>query len=352
MWKKWLWRGVAVLASVALALVGLGWWLWSCLALEDGPRAVDPDWPALVEADPPRGRILAVVSSWAKQPHNGRTAGYELTELSRAYALFLAHGYAVDIASPQGGKAPMKLDDSLTSADRAFLADAQATARREATLRLDQIDPARYAAVYFVGGKGTLYDFADNPEIARIGAAVWAQGGVLAAVCHGPAALLGIRRADGRPLLAGRRVAGFSNAEETFLLPEAAQVLPFLLQDRLVAAGAHYVEGPRYLDQVATDGRLVTGQNPWSTWSTAEATLRALGVTPAARIPTAEEHSVRVLRALHDEGTEAAWRVRGERPADRHLLAMHALIAAMEWRLADAWRLHALARPHAVDHGR
>ena len=58
------------------------------------------------------------------------------------------------------------------------------------------------------------------------------------------------------------------------------------------------------------------------------------------------------LRALHDEGTEAAWRVRGERPADRHLLAMHALIAAMEWRLADAWRLHALARPHAVDHGR
>ena len=145
MWKKWLWRGVAVLASVALALVGLGWWLWSSLALEDGPKAVDPDWPALVEADPPRGRILAVVSSWAKQPHNGRTAGYELTELSRAYALFLAHGYAVDIASPQGGKAPMKLDDSLTSADRAFLADAQATARREATLRLDQIDPARYA---------------------------------------------------------------------------------------------------------------------------------------------------------------------------------------------------------------
>lgn len=351
MWKRWLWRGVLLLGSLALGVVALAWWLWSSMALDAGPRAPDPDWPALVESDPPRGRILAVVSSTATHPHNGRSAGYELTELARAYALFLAHGYAVDIASPQGGKAPMKLDDSLLGADRAFLADPLAKARREATLRLADVDPSRYAAVYFVGGKGTLYDFADDPDIARIGAAIWAQGGVIAAVCHGPAALLGIRLPDGRALVAGRQVAAFSNAEEIFLMPDAARVLPFLLQDRLLAAGARYSEGPRYLEHVVVDDRLITGQNPWSTWLTAEATLRALGVTPQARLPTAEEHSVRVLRALHDQGIEAAWRVRAERPADRHLLAMHAVVAAMEWRLFDALRLHALARPHAVDHG-
>lgn len=245
----------------------------------------------------------------------------------------------------------MKLDEQLGDIDRAFLADPHATARRTHTLRLAEIDPSAYAAVYFVGGKGTLYDFADDPDIARIAAAVWSQGGVVAAVCHGPAALLGVRLPDGTHLLQGRHVTGFSNAEEQFLLPEAGRLLPFLLQERLQAAGAHYSEGPRYLDHVVVDGRLVTGQNPWSTWSVASATLRALGSVVRAREPTAEEHSVNVLAAYHRDGIEAAWAVRTRQAADRHLLAMHAMIAAMEWRLVDAFRLHALARPLDIDRG-
>jgi putative intracellular protease/amidase len=239
----------------------------------------------------------------------------------------------------------MKLDEELIDLDHAFLADPVATARRTATLKLAEVDPARYAAVYFVGGKGTLWDFAEDPDIARIGTAVWAAGGVVAAVCHGPAALFGIRDVDGRPLVEGRRVTGFSNDEERFLIPDAERVLPFLLADRLAQLGARYAEGPMYLDHTVVDGRLVTGQNPWSTFSVAEATLRALGVTPLPRVTSAEEHSVAVLAAYHRDGIAAARALRASTAVDRHLLAMHALVALMQGRLLDAVRLHGLARP-------
>lgn len=345
MWKRWVWRSLAALVVLAGTAGGVLWWAYESLEIESMAVAVPDPLPSVAPPAEPRGRILAVVSSVATQPHNGRKAGYELTELSRAWAVFVANGFDVDIASPQGGEAPMKLDEELVDLDHAFLADPVATTRRKATLKLSDVDPARYAAIYFVGGKGTLWDFADNPDIARIGSAVWAAGGVVAAVCHGPAALFGIRDVTGRPLIEGRRVTGFSNDEERFLIPDAERVLPFMLADRLAQVGARYSEGPMYLDHTVVDGRLVTGQNPWSTFSVAEATVRALGLTPVARIPTAEERSVAVLAAYQREGIAAARALRGSSTVDRHLLAMHALIALMQGRLVDAVRLHGLARP-------
>lgn len=122
-------------------------------------------------------------------------------------------------------------------------------------------------------------------------------------------------------------------------------MFPYLQQDRLVRQGARYEEGPMYLDNTVVDGRLVTGQNPWSTWSTAEAMVRALGHAPVARDPTREELAVQVLAAYHRGGVDAAREARAARPgADKRLLLMHALVAAMQGRPADAWRLQALAR--------
>jgi putative intracellular protease/amidase len=349
MWKRWILGSLAVLALLAaLAAAGL-WWAYASLDIESMRTAVPETLPSVAPPATPRGRILAVVSSGPTQPHNGRKAGYELTELSRAWAVFVANGFDVDIASPKGGEAPMKLDDELIVLDHAFLADAAASARRKNTLKLAEVDPAAYAAVYFVGGKGTLWDFANDPDIARIGAAVWAAGGVIAAVCHGPAALLGIRDNHGRPIVEGRRVTGFSNDEERFLIPDADRVLPYLLADRLIALGARYEAGPMYLDHTVVDGRLVTGQNPWSTFSIADATIRALGHRPVARTPSAEEHSVAVLAAYQRSGIEAARSLRSQASVDRHLLAMHALIALMQWRPIDAVRLHGLARPWPGD---
>lgn len=294
---------------------------------------------------PQRGRILVVVSSASHYPDGVKKAGYELTELSRAYYVFRANGFDVDIASPKGGEPLARIDtDDMGDADYAFLNDAAAQRKVKASLPLAQVDPVRYAAVYFAGGKGAMFDFPDNPEVARIVGAIAARG-VVGAVCHGPAALLGVRLADGAPLVAGRRMTGFSNAEELFLMKDARQRFPWLLEDRARELGARFSAGPLFIDTTVVDGRLVTGQNPWSTWSVAEAMVTALGYQPVARAATAEEHSVHVLAAFHAGGWDAARAVQRKLPGhDRSLLLLHALVAAMDWRVADAFTLQRLAR--------
>ena len=349
--KRWIKCGLlACVVGLLVVFVG-GFAYVHTLDLDSQPQAsadsTVADLDFMRAAVPPtRGRILAVVTSTAHFPGSEKKAGFELTELARAYYVFQANGYEVDIASPQGGSPPMRRDDEdMVAADHAFLNDADARRKLKDSLRLADIDPAQYAAVYFVGGKGTMFDFPDDPHVQRLVREVYQAGGLIGAVCHGPAALLEVVLDDGMPLLRGRRVAGFSNAEELFLIKDARVRFPYLLQDRLREKGAHYVEGPMYVDTTVVDGRLVTGQNPWSTWSTAEAMVRALGHAPVARAPGRDELAVQVLAAYHRDGIDAARTARAARPdADKRLLLMHALVAGMQRRLGEAWQLQALAR--------
>jgi len=348
-----MWKKLGIAAGVVVGLVMLlavsGWGYVHSLDLDREPVA-DPtaradDLAFLAQrVTEPRGRILAVVSSTARFPDGQRKAGYELTELARAYWVFVGNGYEVDIASPRGGEPPMIRDEDLIDADHAFLNDPAAQAKLAETLPLAEVDPGRYRAVYFVGGKGAMFDFVGNPDIARIVRDIHPRG-VVGAVCHGPAALLGVTLADGRPLLRGRRVTGFSNAEELFLIEDARERFPALLQDALSAEGATFVEAPTYLDNTVADGRLVTGQNPWSTWTTAEAMIRALGHAPVPREATPEERSVQLLATFHARGLGAALvEKRTLQRSDKRLLLMHAVVAAMQWRLGQAWQLQRLAK--------
>lgn len=142
MWKRWLWRSLAALLVLAGTGGGVLWWAYECLEIESMAVALTGPLPSVAPPAEPRGRILAVVSRGAMQPHNGRNAGYELTELSRAWAVFVANGFDVDIASPQGGEAPMKLGEELVDLDHAFRADPVATARHKATPKLAEVERA------------------------------------------------------------------------------------------------------------------------------------------------------------------------------------------------------------------
>ena len=346
-------RGAARFTLALLGLLALlaaaGWVYYLSLGLDQIPKAN----PGTTVADldylrgavrEQRGRILAVVTSTARMDGGRKKAGYELTELARAYYVFQANGFEVDIASPQGGTPPVRIDpDDMGESDYAFLNDPLAQAKVAASRTLAEIDPRAYVAVYFVGGKGAMFDFAGNPDVQRIVREV-APRGVLGAVCHGPAALLGVQGADGRPLMAGRAMTGFSNAEEFFFRKDMGKVLPFLLEDEAARQGARYTQAPLFLEHTVVDGRIVTGQNPWSTWSTAEAMVRALGYAPVARRESAEESSVRVLAAYYRGGYHAA-RAEQRQLArfDKMLLLMHALVAGMQWRVADAFQLQRLA---------
>lgn len=344
-----LFKRIAIAALLIFSALGIGGYAYvHSLDLDNLPKANPQAGPDSVGyanpmPAPQRGRILAVVSS-AATLLNGRATGYELTELSRAWWVFRANGYHVDIASPRGGDAPKVIDqDDITDADYAFLNDAQAQAQMANTLTLANVNPADYAAIYFVGGKGTMLDFPGNPDIARLLRDI-APRGVVGAVCHGPAALLDVRLDDGTLLLAGHTVSGFSNAEERFFDKEPEKKLGFLLQNALGKQAAHYSEGLMYLQHSVVSDRLITGQNPWSTWAVAESMIAALGHMPVARRISAEEHSVTVLLTYHRDGLGAARAKKAELgDIDKRLLLMHAIVAAMDWRPIDAIAIARLA---------
>ncbi len=291
-----------------------------------------------------RGRILAVLTSTAHFGEKKKNAGYELTELARAYYVFRANGYEVEFASPAGGNPPVSIDeDDMQALDYAFLNDAEIQARIARSQPLSSVRAERYAAMFFVGGKGALLDFPEHPEIARL-VSHFDRHGVVGGVCHGPAALLNVRDEQGRYLVRGRRMTGFSNAEELFLIKNARQVFPYLLQDKALEHGAVYIEAPRYTENVVVDGNWVTGQNPWSTWGVAEAMIRRLGHEPLARERTPEERSVTVLGAYYRQGLDAALALRAQQDGyDAGLVRMHALVAVIDGQWAEGMRLLRLA---------
>ena len=343
---------VALLVAVGVVVA----WLVSLVGPGPDREALAATRPAdvpYVAQTPPavRGRILAVVTSADRFAGTDEPTGYELTELSRAYYVFRANGFEVDVASPQGGEPPAVLDgDDIGPFDYAFMNDAEAWAKVENSVPVADVDAGEYDAVYFVGGKGTMFDFPEDPAVQALARDVYEAGGVVAAVCHGPAALVNVVLSDGQPLLAGRRVAGFTNEEELFLIPDAAEVFPFLLEDGLAEGGADVSTGPIYLEHMVQDGRLITGQNPWSVWAMAEAVVEALGYTPVLREPTPEEHAVGVLLRYETEGDAAAQShlrsllADDAASVDRHLLATHAFVAARQGRWAKAADLVGLLR--------
>lgn len=349
MWRKRWVRWVVGLAAVPLLLVFGLWVWWAGIDFSHStanPQATRADLRWLpAEAPPSRGRILAVLTSAERTLGGPGRAGFELTELSRAWWVFEAAGFEVELASPEGGAPPKVVDtDDAVDADYAFLNEPRTRQAMESTLRLDAVDPARYDAVYVVGGKGAMLDLHGNAALQRILAEVYTRGGVVSAVCHGPAALLGVELAPGQTLLQGRRVTGFSNAEELFLMDDPVQRLGFLLQDALADEG-EFSEAPMYLEHVVVDGRVLTGQNPWSTWALAEATVRALGAEPVARPRSSEERAVDLLHRLHADGYDAARAAKpGLGPVDNRLLLMHGLVASMRGEYKRMFDLMRLAR--------
>jgi putative intracellular protease/amidase len=225
---------------------------------------------------PAKPKVLIVVTSHDRMGDTGEATGLWLSEMTHPYRVLNKAGFEVDVASIKGGKAPI---DPRSTAEEdpvnaAFLSNAETRTKLENTLSLDGVSPDNYAAILFSGGHGTVWDFPSNPEIDRVASAIAANGGVIAAVCHGPAALLNVHKQDGELVIAGKRVAGFSNAEEK--AAKLDHVVPFLLEDRLQQAGAQYIEGQMFTQHVVVDGRLVTGQNPQSATAVGEAIANLL----------------------------------------------------------------------------
>jgi putative intracellular protease/amidase len=224
-------------------------------------------------------RILMVVTSHDRLGDTGEKTGLWLEELAAPYWVLSDAGFEVDIASPKGGKAPydpksLGDEDDRPSSVARFLADARATAKAEKTLALETIDPARYDAVFLAGGHGTMWDLPENRALASLVGRMFDRNAVVAAVCHGPAGLVSARRADGKPIVAGRKLTSFTNAEEEAV--RLTRVVPFSLETKLRELGGIFEGKGLWQAHAVRDGNLITGQNPASSSSVAELIVAAL----------------------------------------------------------------------------
>ncbi|MFF5361934.1 type 1 glutamine amidotransferase domain-containing protein [Streptomyces scabiei] len=229
----------------------------------------------------PTKRILIIVTSTGEYEKVGYRTGLWLGELTHFYDVAEAAGFALTIASIEGGAVPLDpeslahnvLGDLGTDkryADRAFMDGLRDV------VPVTEVDVDDYDAIYLTGGHGVMFDFHQSRALETLIARFHESGRIVSAVCHGPCGLLDVTLSDGEPLVKGRNVTGFSWREEE--LAQRADAVPYSLEDRLRELGAHYSVAAKPFDtHVVEDDRLITGQNPGSARAVAEAVVRRLG---------------------------------------------------------------------------
>jgi putative intracellular protease/amidase len=211
--------------------------------------------------------VLLVLTSHDQLGDTGNKTGFWLEEFAAPFYALRDAGAQVTLASPAGGQPPLDPSsnsaDARTEATERFHQDAQAQQELANTRELDEVRAEEFDAVFYPGGHGPMWDMPDNTtSIALIQEFLRADKPV-AAVCHAPVALLNAQGPDGRPVLRGKRVTGFTNSEESAV--GLTEVVPFLLEDRLRERGGEFTRSEQdFAPHVVVDGTLVTGQNPAS----------------------------------------------------------------------------------------
>lgn len=224
-------------------------------------------------------RILHVVTNVSHYEDPSEPTGLWLSELTHAYDVFAEHGFEQRLVSPKGGASPLEPRalkwPLLDASAKAWLADPARMALLSSTAAPEDIDPAEYDAIYFTGGHAVMWDFPNSEGLQKLTRAIYERGGIVSSVCHGYCGLLNTKLSDGTALVAGKRVTGFSWNEE--ILAGVKKLMPYNAEEEMKRRGAKYEKALiPFVSYAVTDGRLITGQNPFSAKATAKAVAAAL----------------------------------------------------------------------------
>lgn len=229
-------------------------------------------------------RILIVLTSHSQLGNTGKKTGFWFEEFAAPYYIFRNSGAELTLASPNGGLPPVdprsERPEIQTEAAIRFQTDGYAQAELANTRTLSSISVSDCDAVFYPGGHGLLWDLANDPHSITIIETLFYTGRPVALVCHGAGALRYTRAANGRPLVAGKSVTGFSNAEEAAM--ELTEVVPFLVEDILRNNGGNYSKHDKWQPYAVSDGDLITGQNPASSNAVANALVERLRISRAS----------------------------------------------------------------------
>ena len=211
-------------------------------------------------------KILMILTSHDKLGDTGKKTGFWLEEFAAPYYVFKDAAADITLASPKGGQPPLDpssdSEDAQTDATKRFKADEAAQKDLANTEVLSTISADGFDAIFFPGGHGPLRDLAEDKDNTALIEAFASSGRPIGAVCHAPAVFKHTKGADGKPLVSGKTVTGFSNTEEDAV--GLTDIVPFLVEDMLESNGGDYQKGDDWASFVVTDGKLVTGQNPAS----------------------------------------------------------------------------------------
>jgi len=220
-------------------------------------------------------KILMVLTSHDQLGDTGKKTGFWLEEFAAPYYVFKDAGAEITLASPKGGQPPLDpasdTKDAQTEATDRFKQDDAAQKALANTAVLSDVEAEGFDAIFYPGGHGPLWDLAEDTQSTALIEAFAATDRPIGAVCHAPAVFKHPKAADGKPLVSGKTVTGFTNSEEEGV--GLTQIVPFLVEDMLKANGAQYHKGADWDSFVVVDGRLVTGQNPASSAGAARALL-------------------------------------------------------------------------------
>ena len=226
-------------------------------------------------------KILMVLTSHDELGDTGRKTGFWLEELAAPYYVFKEAGYEITLASPKGGRPPLDPKSAepafQTDATRRFEADAEASKALANTVKLADVSSKDFDTVFYPGGHGPMWDLAESKDSANLIESFVGADKPVALVCHAPGVLRHVKTVEGRPLVEGRKVTGFTNTEEAAV--GLTKVVPFLVEDELKAKGGIYSSGPDWSSYVLQDGLLITGQNPASSAAAAQRLVEALKVS-------------------------------------------------------------------------
>lgn len=223
-------------------------------------------------------KILMVLTSHDTLGDTAKKTGFWLEEFAAPYYVFKDAGADIILASPKGGQPPIDPSsdnaDAQTNDTRRFKDDPETQKHLATTLKLSDVTEDGFDAIFYPGGHGPLWDLAESADSKRLIEAFAAADLPVGAVCHAPAVFRHTQGADGKPLVSGRRVTGFTNTEEEAV--GLTDVVPFLVEDMLKANGGQYEKGADWASFVLRDGKLVTGQNPASSAAAAQDILGLL----------------------------------------------------------------------------
>jgi putative intracellular protease/amidase len=228
-------------------------------------------------------KILMVLTSHDQLGNTGRKTGFWLEEFAAPYFVFKDADVEITLASPKGGQPPLDpksdLPENQTPATARFKNDKEAQDALANTVKLSTVKSEDFDTVFYPGGHGPMWDLAEDPVSIGLLESFYNSGKPIALVCHSPGVLRHVTY-EGKPLVKGKRVTGFTNGEEEEV--KLTKIVPFLVEDELLRLGAVFEKVANWQPFSIVDGRLITGQNPASSTSAAQALLKVLGTKNSA----------------------------------------------------------------------